>query len=219
MVGGGFAQPIVRPWWVPQSLHPPHVTTPMALPALRRAVTVLFVALVALPVGGNRSSASGETSMFPKDGPKVPLGLVPIFWPKDNKYSPEKAELGRLLYFDKPLSVDQTVACASCHGPKFAFTDGQRFSKGIRGQLGGRSAPTVINRAFSLDQFWDGRAKTLEEQAKGPIANPIEMGHAHDLCEKFIGGSPGYQKTFQEVFRGNYVQSEQIGQAIAAIER
>ena len=64
----------------------------------------------------------------------------------------------------------------------------QPFSKGIRGQLGGRSAPTVINRAYSLDQFWDGRAKTLEEQAKGPIANPIEMGHTHDLCEKCIGG-------------------------------
>src|SRR5262245_49066242 len=219
MVGGGFAQPIVRPWWVPQSLHPPHVTTPMALPALRRAVTVLFVALVALPVGGNRSSASGETSMFPKDGPKVPLGLVPIFWPKDNKYSPEKAELGWLLYFDKRLSVDQTVACASCHDPKFAFTDGQRFSKGIRGQLGGRSAPTVINRAFSLEQFWDGRAASLEEQAKGPIANPIEMGHAHDACASCVAAIPGYRKRFKDVFATEKVTIDRIAQAIATFER
>ena len=76
----------------------------------------------------------------------------------------------------------------------------QPFSKGIRGQLGGRSAPTVINRAFSLDQFWDGRATTLEEQAKGPIANPIEMGHTHEVCEKCIGGIAGYRKRFKDVF-------------------
>src|SRR5262249_8729560 len=157
---------------------------PMSRAALRRMATVVFVALVALPAGRNRSSACGETSTFPKDGPKIPLGLVPIFWPKDNPYTPQKAELGWLLYFDKRMSADQSVACSSCHDPKFAFTDGQRFSKGIRGQLGGRSAPTVINRAYSLDQFWDGRAKSLEEQAKGPIENPVEMGHPHELCEK-----------------------------------
>src|SRR5262245_63360605 len=219
MVGGGFAQPIVRPWWVPQSLHPPHVTTPMALPALRRAVTVLFVALVALPVGGNRSSARGETSTFPKDGPKIPLGLVPIFWPKDNPYTPQKAELGWLLYFDKRLSVDQTVACASCHDPKFCFTYGQAFSKRIRGQLGGRSAPTVINRAYSLDQFWDGRAKSLEDQAKGPIANPIEMGHTHELCEKCVGGIKGYRSRFKDVFGTDKVTMELITKAIATFER
>jgi len=191
----------------------------MTRPALLRASATMTVALVALPIGDTRSSAGGEVSTFPKDGPKVPLGLVPIFWPKDNPYTPEKAELGWLLYFDKRLSVDQTVACASCHDPKFAFTDGQRFSKGIRGQLGGRSAPTVINRAYSLEQFWDGRAKTLEEQAKGPIANPIEMGHAHDLCEKCIGGIEGYKNRFKEVFGADVVKIEHIAKAIATFER
>jgi cytochrome c peroxidase len=191
----------------------------MTRSALRRTATVAFVALAVLPAGGNRSSAGSETSTFPKDGPKVPLGLVPIFWPKDNPYTPQKAELGWLLYFDKRLSVDQSVACVSCHDPKFAFTDGQRFSKGIRGQLGDRSAPTVINRAYSLDQFWDGRAKSLEEQAKGPIENPIEMGHPHDLCEKCIGGIPGYQKRFKEVFGVDTVKIDHIAKAIATFER
>jgi cytochrome c peroxidase len=144
---------------------------------------------------------------------------VPIFWPKDNRYSPEKAELGWLLYFDKRLSVDGTVSCASCHDPKYAFTDGQRFSKGIKGQFGGRSAPTVINRAYSLEQFWDGRAKTLEEQAKGPIANPIEMGHTHEACAGCIAAVPGYKKRFFEVFGSEKVTIDDIAKAIATFER
>src|ERR1700756_2437136 len=109
-----------------------------------------------------------------------PLGLMPIIWPADNPYSPEKAELGRLLYFDPRLSADGAVSCASCHDPKHAFTDGAAVSTGIKGQKGGRSAPTVINRAYSLAQFWDGRAATLEAQAVGPMANPIEMASTHD---------------------------------------
>src|SRR5213078_1728233 len=160
---------------------------------------LLLAAFVCLPARGVRS-ADDVQLMFPKDGPKVPLGLTPIMWPKDNPYTAEKAELGWLLYFDNRLSVDNTVSCASCHAPQFAFTDGQKFSKGIRGQLGGRSAPTVINRAFSLDQFWDGRAKTLEEQAIGPIANPIEMGHTHDACSSGIDAIPGYKKRFAAAF-------------------
>ena len=102
---------------------------------------------------------------------------------------------------------------------KHAFTDGSAFSKGIRGQLGGRSAPTVINRAYSLEQFWDGRAKTLEEQAKGPIANPIEMGHAHDLCEKCVGAIAGYRARFKDAFGDEKVTIDRIAQAVATFER
>src|SRR3954453_3564419 len=79
--------------------------------------------------------------------PKAPLGLPPFAWPRDNPYSPAKVELGKLLYFDKRLSADETVSCASCHDPRFAFTDNAAVSTGIKSQHGGRSAPTVINRA------------------------------------------------------------------------
>src|SRR5581483_10956026 len=92
--------------------------------------------------------------------PRPPLGLPPIFWPEENPYTPEKAELGRLLFYDKRLSSDASVSCASCHDPKFAFTDGSAVATGIKLQKGGRSAPTVINRAYSTAQFWDGRAPT-----------------------------------------------------------
>src|SRR5262245_6843400 len=166
-----------------------------------------------------RLAPAGDEPPFPKDGPKVPLGLLPIQWPKDNPYTPEKAELGWLLYFDKRLSVDGTVSCASCHSPEHAFTDGQPFAKGIRGQLGGRSAPTVINRAYSLDQFWDGRAGSLEEQAKGPIANPGEMGHTHDACAACIAAIPGYRKRFKEAFDTDEVTIDHIARAIATFER
>ncbi|MCC2669625.1 MAG: Cytochrome-c peroxidase, partial [Armatimonadetes bacterium] len=81
--------------------------------------------------------------------PKAPLGLPPIPWPADNPYSKEKAELGKLLYYDTRMSTDQTVSCASCHAPEKAFGDGQPVSTGIKKQKGGRSAPTVINRAYS----------------------------------------------------------------------
>src|SRR5262245_41357990 len=184
-----------------------------------RAAAAVTIALACLLVGASRFFAAPEPPMFPADGPKVPQGLVPIMWPKDNPYSPAKAELGWLLYFDKRLSADGTVACASCHSPQFCFTYGQAFSKRIRGQLGGRSAPTVINRAYSLDQFWDGRAKSLEDQAKGPIANPIEMGHTHELCEKCVGGIKGYRSRFKDVFGTDKVTMELITKAIATFER
>ncbi|MGH9632137.1 MAG: cytochrome-c peroxidase, partial [Bryobacteraceae bacterium] len=135
-----------------------------------------------------------------KNNIPVPLGLVPIQWPEDNPYSKAKVELGKLLYFDKRLSADGTVSCATCHHPKFAFTDGKPVSVGIQGQKGGRSAPTVINRAYSLAQFWDGRAATLEEQAVGPMANPIEMGNTHEKIVENLMKIPGYRKLFKNVF-------------------
>src|SRR5437899_3112718 len=127
---------------------------------------------------------------FAADRPKAPLGLPPVSWPANNKYSADKVELGRFLYFDKRLSADETVACASCHAPEHAFTDGAAVSTGIQSQKGGRNAPTVINRAYSLAQFWDGRAATLEEQAKGPMTNPIEMGNTHAAIVERLQGIP-----------------------------
>src|SRR5204862_4372426 len=128
-------------------------------------------------------------------------------------------ELGRYLYFDKRLSADQTLSCASCHGPQSGFTDNAAFSTGIKSQKGGRSAPTVINRAYSLAQFWDGRAATLEEQAKGPIANPIEMTAtkdataAHKACVECLRAIPGYVERFEKVFKTKDFTIDHVAQA------
>ena len=154
-----------------------------------------------------------------QDDVRVPLGLLPIQWPADNPYSRKKVELGKLLYFDKRLSVDDSVSCASCHHPKFAFGDGQRVSTGIRGQKGGRSAPVVLNRAYSLAQFWDGRAKTLEDQAIGPMANPIEMGNTHIAVVGRLKKIPGYRAMFKEVFGSEEFTINEVAKAIATFER
>jgi cytochrome c peroxidase len=151
--------------------------------------------------------------------PREPLGLVPVVWPKDNPYTPEKAELGRVLYFDPRLSADGSVSCATCHSPKFAFTDGAAVSTGIRGQKGNRSAPTVINRAYSLAQFWDGRASTLEEQAKGPMANPAEMGNTHEALVDNLKKVQGYRVLFAKVFGTEDFTIEQVAKAITTFER
>jgi cytochrome c peroxidase len=149
----------------------------------------------------------------------VPLGLLPIEWPADNPYSPEKVELGRLLYFDKRLSKDNSVSCASCHSPEHAYTDGAATSEGIKGQHGNRSAPSVLNRAYSLAQFWDGRVPTLEEQAKGPIANPIEMGETHTDVVAKLNKIAGYRPLFEKAFGSGEITIDNLAKAITTFER
>jgi len=161
----------------------------------------------------------------PDKPPKPPLGLPPVQWPDDNPYSSAKAELGKLLYFDKRVSSDNSMSCASCHSVEMAFADGARFSTGIGGQKGGRSAPTVINRAYSTLQFWDGRAPSLEEQAKGPIANPIEMtaeksaDEAHEATVKRLRAIPGYVERFEKTFGPKSLTIDNVAKAIATFER
>lgn len=149
---------------------------------------------------------------------KPPRGLSVVPVPKDNPSSAEKIELGKQLYFDKRLSADNTVACASCHDPKKGWSNSDKTAVGIGGQRGGRSSPTVVNSAYQAFQFWDGRAKSLEQQAVGPIANPIEMNLPLDKAVEKIGAIKGYQDQFQKVF-GQPVSDVNIGKAIAAFER
>jgi len=149
----------------------------------------------------------------------IPLGLQPIAWPADNPYTPEKAELGRLLYFDPRLSADGSVACASCHAPNYAFTDALAVSTGIRQQKGTRNAPTIINGAYSTVQFWDGRATTLEEQAVGPMANLVEMGSTQDEVVTKLKSIPGYRALFAKAFGTEDFTIDHVAKAIATFER
>jgi cytochrome c peroxidase len=151
--------------------------------------------------------------------PKVPLGLPPLMWPRQNPYSADKVELGRYLYFDRRLSADETISCASCHDPQKAFTDGAAVSTGIRAQKGNRSAPTIINRAYSLAQFWDGRATSLEDQAKGPMANPGEMGNTHEAIVGRLKGIAGYRTLFAKAYGTEEITIDRAAMAIASFER
>jgi len=153
--------------------------------------------------------------------PMLPLGLLQgasqITGLDKNPLTRAKIELGRQLYFDKRLSADSTVSCASCHDPSMAYTAHTKTGVGIRGQLGGRNSPVSFNRILSGPQFWDGRADSLEAQAIGPIANPIEMGFTHEGVVKRLGEIPVYRKQFEKIF--GELSIERVGQAIAAFER
>ncbi|MEE9130030.1 MAG: cytochrome c peroxidase [Phycisphaerales bacterium] len=161
---------------------------------------------------------SGEPNGNPVELAAVPLGRSPLPIPASNPQTAAKIELGRRLYFDTRLSADGTVSCATCHSPTLGWADGRPTSKGIDGQIGGRNAPSIINAAYHRTQFWDGRAASLEEQALGPIENPIEMGS--DLTEVVnrLSEDSVYTKRFEEVF-GTQVTRDGIGKAIAAFER
>ncbi|MBS0207168.1 MAG: c-type cytochrome [Planctomycetes bacterium] len=147
-----------------------------------------------------------------------PAGLPAVSHPKDNPPTPEKIALGKQLYFDGRLSADNKVSCASCHDPAKGYSNGDQFATGVDGKKGGRNSPTVINAAYQSFQFWDGRAKSLEEQALGPIQNPIEMNLTLDAVVAKLNAIEGYKKQFQQVF-GSDVTADGIAKAIAAFER
>lgn len=150
----------------------------------------------------------------------LPKGVLEPVIPPDNPLTSEKVELGKRLYFDKRLSADGTVSCASCHDPTKGFADGRPVAVGIRNQAGARNSPTVLYAGFSEVQFWDGRAPSLEEQAKQPLINPVEMGQpSHEAVVKAVRSVPDYPPQFQKAFGSPDVTIERIVQAIAAFER
>jgi cytochrome c peroxidase len=152
-----------------------------------------------------------------------PLGLSDFIYelsvPSDARLDPETIALGEKLFKDKRLSADDTVSCETCHDPERGFVDHKPTAVGIRDQKGHRNSPTVLNAMFNAAQFWDGRSKTLEDQAKLPILNPIEMGMAspEDVVKK-LRGIPEYSAAFQKVF-GRDVEYDDVAAAIAAFER
>ena len=154
---------------------------------------------------------------------KVPLGLSqspPV--PADNPMTVAKWALGKSLYYDKILSSDGSVSCATCHDPKHGFTDAAPVSTGIHGHKGGMSAPTVFNAAYNANQFWDGRAASLEDQAQGPVQNPVEMfdgdGHAWNKLVSRIRANPNYVAQFRAVFGADPTR-DAAAKAVAAYER
>ncbi len=155
------------------------------------------------------------------DGVTVPdIGPLPTSAPipSTNLNYKAKIELGKQLYFDGRLSKNNSVSCAFCHTPGSGFADPRQTSIGVGGGVGGRQAPTVMNSAFNHLQFWDGRARSLEEQAIGPIQNPIEMAETHENVVKKLSRIKGYQQQFRAVF-GTEVNLQGLAEAIAAYER
>ncbi len=179
--------------------------------------------------GGTPQQASRKAPPIPEAGalarPKslrqvgLPEAATRAAVPADNPQTPAKIALGEKLFFDGRLSADGTVACSTCHDPPHAFTDRRPTSTGIKGRVGQRNAPTILNAMYNKMQFWDGRANTLEDQARQPIVNSAEMGQPSlDAAVARIAAIGEYKEAFQLVF-GGPPNAENLVRAIASYER
>ncbi len=150
---------------------------------------------------------------------KAPLGLPPVTAPADNPLTVESVELGRRLFYDRRMSSDSSVSCATCHNPLIGFTDGRKRSLGVGGKTGTRNAPSLINSGYVEPQFWDGRARSLEEQAGGPMANPTEMNQSHEVSVSRLEADASYRADFAKAFGRGPVTITKVKKALASFER
>jgi cytochrome c peroxidase len=142
-----------------------------------------------------------------------------IPFPADNAFTPERAALGKALFFDPRLSGSNAISCASCHNPAFSWGDALPKGIGHGSKPVGRRTPTILNTAFAELLFWDGRAGSLEEQALGPISAPGEMNLPQDQLVDKLKSIAGYEEMFAAAYPGESISLETIGKAIATFER
>lgn len=197
----------------------------------RSVIQFTFAVLVAglfssVSLGNDHATWEEANPILPIPDPPLGIGTDTTQPAKltdfEDPPTPERVRLGRWLFFDKRLSADNTIACATCHRPENAFSEPTPVSTGIDGQKGGRKAPTFTNMAWTAlpHFFWDGRAKSLEDQAGGPMINPIEMGNQdHAAVIKKLSGIKGYAEYFKEAFGSEEVTLERVTKAIADYER
>lgn len=144
--------------------------------------------------------------------------LPPVEHPESNPFNATKAELGRLLFFDRRLSADGKMSCVSCHEPSLGWADGRPVSQ-PHGRSPDRNTPTIRNVAFQTHLFWDGRASSLEQQVEDAITNPSEMAADRDDVVRLLGSSPGYRQLFEESFPGRPITFAAVVDAVACFER
>lgn len=183
----------------------------------RRALVALF--LVGLALACQRTVPTPAQPIGAIIALPTPLGLPPVPIPADNPPTAEAIELGRRLYFEKQLSSDNSISCASCHNPALHFADGLKVARGVGAQQGTRNTPTTLNTAYNLTQFWDGRAASLEQQAGGPIANPLEMNLPHEVVVTKLSAVQSYRDEFTKVFGPGPITMDKVQKALASFER
>lgn len=179
--------------------------------------TVLYFVLSSQPTVIVSPVMSGGVADAPPSASKIgSSSLLPL--PAMPRLAPEKVALGKQLFHEPKLSHDDSLTCASCHDLQRGGGDHQRVSVGINGQLGSVNAPTVFNVSLNVAQFWDGRAKTLEEQVAGPIQNPIEMGSTWSEVLKKLKADQAYQQAFQYNYPDG-ITAANVADALATFER
>lgn len=177
----------------------------------------LLSLVFALGCNGNEQERTSGTPLADFSAPFY-FGLFEL--PSDNPLTREGVELGRMLFYDVRFSLDSTVSCATCHQQSKAFSDGRKLGMGINGQSTDRNTMSLVNVLWSSPRkFWDGRAKSLEEQAIHPIENPREMGLSIDQAIDRLSNIPGYREKFKDAFNTNEIKQEHIAKALAQFQR
>ena len=180
-------------------------------------VAAASFAAISILSGCKRSTSDTPVGQTIQIHPPLGLPAVPI--PADNPPTADTIALGRKLFYDKRLSRDNSVSCATCHKPATDFTDRIPVALGVAGKLGVRNAPTIENAAYLPLQFWDGRASSLELQAASPIANPVEMDQPHEVSVSKLASDQTYKAMFQKAFGTPTVSLGRIEKALASFER
>lgn len=142
-----------------------------------------------------------------------------VKFPKNNTYSLDKYNLGRMLFFEAKLSKNNSMSCSSCHNPNIGWADNLQSSIGLDNQPLKRNSPSILNSVFHENQFWDSRAKSLEEQAKMVLLNPKEMDSSEDLVKENLSNSLIYKNLFKKAFGSEEINLDKISQSIATFER
>ncbi len=192
----------------------------VAVMAALGSLTALGVS-VALPSPPMVTDLVGTTYVLQPGHPSLQAWLLPaaVPHPEGNAPTPERVALGRQLFFDNRLSGDGNMSCATCHSPMYGWSDALPTAKGFKGQVLGRATPTVINTAYNGVQMWDGRKKSLEDQAMGPMEADVEMNTDMTKLFAFLNGNEGYRSAFAAAYPGEPISAETISKAIASFER
>ena len=180
-----------------------------------RPLAVFILATLTLPVT-DLHAATGQPSARDYQQWKLPHEAAA---PADNLSTPARVELGKMLFFDPRLSRHGNTSCASCHNPGLGWSDGLATARGFDGQRLGRASPSIVNAGFNTIHMWDGRKKSLEDQATGPMEASVEMNTDFEKFFVWINGNRGYQAAFARAYPGQPIGADTLKRAIAAFER
>lgn len=167
------------------------------------------------------SSADENKYVFKAGHASLKEWLLPttVPYPKGNKPNKARRTLGKILFFDPRLSGDGNMSCATCHNPALGWSDGLPTARGVKSKVLGRASPTIINTAYNTIQMWDGRKKTLEEQAMGPMEATVEMNMNTKKLFKWLNTNKTYIKLFHKAYPGEKIAAPTLSKAMATFER
>lgn len=195
-----------------------YLITAIQVKQIWRTLGMTLLQIVLLPLYGCDASVSAKAVGAPVSI-STPLGLPRAPVPPDNPPTASLIALGRMLFYTTALSKDNSLSCATCHDPQHGFTDARERSIGVGGTAGLRHAPTLVNVAYSVLLFWDGRAATLEAQAGIPMSDPLEMNQAHEASIAKLKSDPSYKARFRSAFGTDEITMKRVENALASFER